>query len=734
MSAEKCRRPGCAGTIEEGYCTDCGLAPAGLAPGTAPSAATPASAKVGSAGSAISTPRSGSVPSSGSIGASTGSRPRTGSTSRSTTGPGLGAGFISLPPLPSMDPMLSIMNPPVVPENKRYCGSCQKKVTRESGFCPHCGKPFDFAPRLRQGDVVGEQYEVKGPIAFGGLGWIYLAQDRRLKQRWVVLKGLLNTQDEASATAALQEREFLSAVKHANIVSVYNFVTHGSDGFIVMEYVGGKTLNDLRKQRGPLPPAEAIAYIHRILSAFAYLHDREMVYCDFKPPNVMLEDDVKLIDMGGVRKVTDTQGEVYGTRGFFAPEIGSGQSPTFSSDLYTVARALALLMIDFDFQKQHQYSIPGPHEEPLFATHDSLFRFLKKATRQNPDERFQGAGEMAEQLLGVLRDVVALTAPARIIESGIFGNDAIYTESDGATAQNAERVTLPVLRVDAEDPAANDVLACAVTDPARRVTYFERTATQHSESAEARLRLAEACIAAGNFTEAERHLKIVAARNHHDWRVLWYRGSSLLKQKKWKDAHAVFDRVYDELPGELASKLAFALAVELSDDPQTAIRLYNLISRCDPGFSTASFGLARCLTKTGDRDGAVNAFERIPASSSAFTLAQMLMTRALLSPTSAPPGEPELLKASETVAALSLDGFRLHELRAELLLKAIERVESGALKINPTAQILGEPLRSDRLRFAAERELRECARYAKTNEEKIHFVDRANQERPVTLV
>ncbi len=70
-----------------------------------------------------------------------------------------------------------------------------------------------------------------------------------------------------------------------------------------MEYVGGKTLKQIRQERGPLPPAEAIAYVHRILPALGYLHRMGMVFCDFKPDNVMLEhDDVKLIDLGGVRR------------------------------------------------------------------------------------------------------------------------------------------------------------------------------------------------------------------------------------------------------------------------------------------------------------------------------------------------------------------------------------------------------------------------------------------------
>lgn len=64
---------------------------------------------------------------------------------------------------------------------------------------------------------------------------------------------------------------------------INNFVTHGAEGLIVMEYVGGKPIKSLRKEHGPLPAPEAIAYILGILPAFSYLHVQGIAYCDFKP-------------------------------------------------------------------------------------------------------------------------------------------------------------------------------------------------------------------------------------------------------------------------------------------------------------------------------------------------------------------------------------------------------------------------------------------------------------------
>ena len=144
---------------------------------------------------------------------------------------------------------------------------------RTEGFCPKCRNPFSFTPKLQAGDLVGGQYEVAGALAHGGLGWIYLARDRNVSDRWVVLKGLLNSGDPDALAAAIAERQFLAQVEHPLIVEIYNFVTHEGAGYIVMEYVGGTSLKQLLKERmkaaggtyDPLPVDQAIAFIIEIL-------------------------------------------------------------------------------------------------------------------------------------------------------------------------------------------------------------------------------------------------------------------------------------------------------------------------------------------------------------------------------------------------------------------------------------------------------------------------------------
>src|SRR5258707_406425 len=195
-----------------------------------------------------------------------------GSSKSASTRGRLGAGVVAMPRIPKGDPAAAIMTNPQVPEGSRFCGKpeCNKPVGRErdgqpgltQGFCTQCGTRYSFVPKLSRGDLVGGQYEVQGCIAHGGLGWIYLAIDRKLDNRWVVLKGLLNSSDADAMAAAAAEVNTLSNVDHPNIVRIYNFVEHvdASDsagvpvGYIVMEYVGGTSLKQIRKARnGPLP-------------------------------------------------------------------------------------------------------------------------------------------------------------------------------------------------------------------------------------------------------------------------------------------------------------------------------------------------------------------------------------------------------------------------------------------------------------------------------------------------
>ncbi|WP_411158500.1 serine/threonine protein kinase, partial [Streptomyces sp. CBMA291] len=390
----------------------------------------------------------------------------TGSSSGQSARNRLGAGLVAIPEVPRPDPRGAVMANPEVPERKRFCSrsdcgapvgrSRGERQGRTEGFCTACGHPYSFVPKLRGGDIVHGQYEVAGCLAHGGLGWIYLAVDRAVSDRWVVLKGLLDTGDQDAMAAAISERRFLAEIEHANIVRIYNFVEHldqrtGSlDGYIVMEYVGGKSLkeiaNDRRApdgRRDPLPVEQACAYGIEALEALGHLHSRNLLYCDFKVDNaIQSEDQLKLIDMGAVRRMDDEESAIYGTVGYQAPEVAE-VGPSVASDLYTVARTLAVMTFDFQgYTNVFVDSLPDPEHIEVFRAYESYYRFLVRATDPDPARRFASAQEMAEQLTGVLREVVALqSGRPRPALSTLFGTEVRVTDT-ALFAEPAQDVSL----------------------------------------------------------------------------------------------------------------------------------------------------------------------------------------------------------------------------------------------------------------------------------------------------
>ena len=167
----------------------------------------------------------------------------------------IGDGLVEIPIREDVEPASAVLTNPVLAESKRDCSSCGRPVGRgvagrpgvSEGVCADCGTLFSFSPQLETGELVADQYEVQGCIAHGGVGWIYLAIDRNVSDRWVVLKGLLQPGGQQAQAIAVAERQFLAMVNHPGIVKIYNFVEHpGFDGrpvgYIVMEYIGVTTL------------------------------------------------------------------------------------------------------------------------------------------------------------------------------------------------------------------------------------------------------------------------------------------------------------------------------------------------------------------------------------------------------------------------------------------------------------------------------------------------------------
>jgi serine/threonine-protein kinase PknG len=679
----------------------------------------------------------------------------------------LGGGLVEIPRVRDIDPVEALMTNPVVPESKRFCWNCGKPVGRSSkdgkgtseGWCPSCGSPYSFLPQLNPGDIVAGQYEVKGCIAHGGLGWVYLAVDHNVNDRPVVLKGLVHSGDAEAQAIAMAERQFLAEVVHPQIVQIFNFVEHTDRhgdpvGYIVMEYIGGQSLKRRLKggKAGKLPVAEAIAYLLEILPALSYLHSIGLVYNDLKPENIMLtEEQLKLIDLGAVSRI-NSFGYLYGTPGFQAPEIVR-TGPTVATDIYTVGRTLAALTLNLR-TRNGRYVDGLPEDDPVLAEYESFGRLLRRAIDPDPRRRFFSADEMSGQLMGVLREVVAQDTgvPRSALSTtfspsrSTFGVDLLVAHTDVYLdgQVHSERLTareivtaLPVPLVDPADVAAPVLQATVLSQPvqtldslrAARHGSLDADGVEVADSIELPLMEVRALLDLGDVAKATRKLDDLAERVGWRWRLVWYRAVAELLTGDYDSATKHFTEVLDTFPGELAPKLALAATAELARDTDEH-KFYETVWKTNDGVISAAFGLARSLSAEGDRTGAVRTLDEVPPTSRHFTTARLTSAVTLMSGRSTSEiTEAQIRDAARRVEALPPTEPRVLQIRALVLGGAMDWLADNEASTN---HILGFPFTKHGLRLGVEASLRSLARVAPTQRHRYTLVDMANKVRPTS--
>lgn len=199
-------------------------------------------------------------------------------------------------------------------------------------------------------------YQVLEKLGEGGMGAVYKARDTRLN-RYVALKVLAAARSEQAEMRQRfrQEAQAASALGHANIVVVHDFVEHEGAECIVMEFVDGQTLEQ-KLQRGPMRLRDAIRCAAQVADALAAAHKAGVIHRDLKPGNIMLTEDgvVKVVDFGlakltesrAVGDETETQllqsaeGTIAGTAAYMSPEQAEGQKVDTRSDIFSFGAVL----------------------------------------------------------------------------------------------------------------------------------------------------------------------------------------------------------------------------------------------------------------------------------------------------------------------------------------------------------------------------------------------------------
>jgi serine/threonine-protein kinase PknG len=288
---------------------------------------------------------------------------------------------------------------------------------------------------------------------------------------------------------------------------------------------------------------------------------------------------------------------------------------------------------------------------------------------------------------------------------------------------------LPSLLVRADDPAAAFLASLPVGDVDEQLAALD-AAPEHT--VEIDLRAASILLDARRFDAAEALLAGIP--DDGDWRTDWLRGRACLAQDHARIAEAHFGRVYEAVPGELAPKLALGFSAEQRKDAVASSRWYDIVSRTDPAFPSAAFGLARTRAALGDRAGAGGALDRVPTTSSTYVEAQLAKARLMVHADDGSAPDLDAIDVAASIAErLPLDDKRRAALYVDVLQASLVYLQTGVTTPSPVPVVLGRPLTERDVRLGLEAALRSLARHTTPAGERIALVDRANRVRPRTL-
>ena len=263
--------------------------------------------------------------------------------------------------------------------------------------------------------VFANRYEIRTQVGRGGMADVYLARDRLLNRR-VAVKVLSPTfaADPAFVERFRREAKAAASLNHSNIVAVYDSGQEDGVSFIVMEYVNGKTLSELLRQYGTVPPMEAVRIAADIADALEFAHRNGVVHRDVKPGNVLItpEGAVKVTDFGIARaESSDTltkTGNVLGTATYFSPEQAQGFALDGRSDVYSLGVVLyEMLTGGAPFVADSPVSVAYKHvrEEPVPPSRvkpdlpRALDRIVLAAMAKDVSQRYPSAQALRADLL-----------------------------------------------------------------------------------------------------------------------------------------------------------------------------------------------------------------------------------------------------------------------------------------------------------------------------------------------
>ena len=276
------------------------------------------------------------------------------------------------------------------------------------------------------GRVLDGRYRVEARIARGGMATVYRALDTRL-DRVVALKVMhqLFAENDQFVARFIREAKSAARLSHPNVVAVYDQGDDGGYVFLAMEYVQGRTLRDLLRERTRLTPEEALWVLEPVLAALSAAHAAGLVHRDVKPENVLLADDgrVKVADFGLARAAANLEAtsatSLIGTVAYLSPEQVIRGIADERSDVYSAGIVLFEMLTGrppYDGETAVSVALKHAHEDVpppsslVSGIPTSVDMLVARATARDADRRPHDAGAFLAEVVRVRGGLVVSDA------------------------------------------------------------------------------------------------------------------------------------------------------------------------------------------------------------------------------------------------------------------------------------------------------------------------------------
>jgi len=268
---------------------------------------------------------------------------------------------------------------------------------------------------MNEGIILNNRYQLLEQLGSGGMAEVFRSRDLML-DRYVAIKILRKdfSGNPDFQNHFRQEARAAANLSHPNIVTVHDFGFAEDMLFIVMEFIPGKDLKNLIRQRGRFTIEQGIPLIIQACAGIGYAHRAGLIHCDIKPHNMLVAPDgrLKVTDFGIARALaTITPGErtnvVWGSPLYFAPEQAQGEAPSPASDVYSLGVVLYEVLSGTppftaptpdELARLHATARPIPIREYIPDIPRALEEIIMKVLAKEPAARYRTADQFGRVL------------------------------------------------------------------------------------------------------------------------------------------------------------------------------------------------------------------------------------------------------------------------------------------------------------------------------------------------